>query len=346
MPTFHIWWFSFVTYPLGLYVMFRIYRNTHPSSSNTAKQVELSTISKTGGLVILSAWYGAKGQFRDAVKLKRTNLGPSIEINVENHELVEADPIVGIKKYLVVSYFEPNDNRLKFAVGKEHDRLKIPVDPLAKPVEAEILNDLLSASAMPAEIAKLRLSAQKQDEELVLLRKKVETSIDYSHAVEAQLKDRETAKKRLEDALKKKADTVADLAERLRISDKNLAMLRLFHCGISFTFLNRTVAVQFIAHQDSDLAKKILGFFSYPFSQSPYNPAKTVEHRRWLDNPSAKARIIVFSDEDTGAGIAGIFNDFELIPGEKMECRKKEAGMTADFTFVIFDKVGKEQWGF
>jgi len=130
--------------------------------------------------------------------------------------------------------------------------------------------------------------------------------------------------------------------QTLRHSQYMHGQWRVTECGRDCTPLGWMVVVQFSESRDSDLAKAIRGLFWHDTPWETYKAAP-VEQTLWRDNPSSRARIVIFSDHDHAAGIKAAINDCDLLP-EKVDQRDKQAGMAADITIIIFDKIGKESW--
>jgi hypothetical protein len=146
----------------------------HAYVKSLGSTAELPKEPALSGLVIHAAWYGAQGQFRDAVKLKRSGLGNTLDLLVQSQDLVESDPIVGIAKYLVVAYTSPNDNRLKFAFAMEGERLLIPADHLPRKVQTEILNDLSSSVRLVDDLKAAKEGIIRKDREINELQRTIQ----------------------------------------------------------------------------------------------------------------------------------------------------------------------------
>jgi hypothetical protein len=131
------------------------------------------------------------------------------------------------------------------------------------------------------------------------------------------------------------------------IAIKHAALLRDFgrwritYCGSEAHSFGLTVAVQFIDHHDVELAKQIRGFFHSEFPGMSAYKVPPVEPIQWRENPSTRARIVIFSGHKYADGIKAAFNDCELLP-EKVDRYERRTDMQADITIIIFDKIAKE----
>lgn len=152
------------------------------------------------------------------------------------------------------------------------------------------------------------------------------------HKKDLELKQKELA------AETTKLSEISNSFRAFRVQD---GRWRIIQCGKADTSLGLTVAVYFIDSRDSDLAKMVRGFFS---SEIPgWSPWKTlnVEQIPWRENPSSRARIVIFSDHPNAGGVKAAFNDCELLP-ERVDRFDKQTGMLVDVMIVIFDKVGRD----
>jgi len=135
----------------------------------------------------------------------------------------------------------------------------------------------------------------------------------------------------------KRLETVLTLNnEALKQRSRSLAHLRLRCCGVESKNSGHSVEVKFIEPTDADLAEKIRSHFHDDFGSTPYKVPK-ISQSPWSENPSTKARVVIFSDAPFAEGVKGTFNEFELIP-EEVDRLPSRPGDTAEYTIIMFSK--------
>ena len=151
----------------------------------------------------------------------------------------------------------------------------------------------------------------------------------------------ETATAKLNTVIKsllKKEAEIDRLSSELVSVKEQWGKWRIRFIGINPTPRNLSVAVQFIALEDNELAERIRWWFVDMALEPVWKPASEIEQIKWRRNPS-KSKVVIFSNIRESDGLKAAFDDCELIPAEVAVC-PKEVEMLADLTIVVFPSDG------